>query len=336
MTDIDFIKLNEQVDALNSQNKYLEIIELLDEKDIDYTLAIKLAKAYINAFNSHLNLADRDLLEGANLILDNFAIEGRNDPLWLFVKGYALFKQGLIDNAKLRFDHALQYVSLTNKEHTNLLANLNKMQSLCVSLSQNQELLATNEQELKIYADFIKQTFGDTQLIKSIGGVDILLVNQVKNKSYKLLITKGLLQKTFTTSDTNSECVELVFALPSAFDNTFNDDNLPYQIQVIYDLIAYILQSANYIGFGFCFDKHKPLAQNTKYCGAMLCGLGDFKVDQQSLVLGSKTLNLMQIIPLYEGELNYRQSHSAKDLLDLFKLRRISLTPSLEGRPCVI
>lgn len=336
MIGVDFIKLNEQVDDLNAQDKYLEIIELLDEVDIDYTLALKLAKAYINAFNSKLNVIGRDPLEAANLILDNFAIEGRNDPSWLFIKGYALFKQGLIDNAKLRFDHALQHVSLNNKDHISLLANINKMQSLCTSLSKNQEALSLNKEQLALYSDFIVQNFGEGKLVKSLGGVEILLIDKVKDKDYKLLITKGLLQKQYTLNLNTNECIELIFTLPSAFDNNFNEDNLPYQIQVIYDLIAYILQSTNYVGFGFCFDKHKPLSQNTKYHGAMLCGLGDFAKHQQSLILPDKCLNLMQIVPLYASELEYRQKHSAKELLDLFKLRKVMLSPTLEGRPCVI
>ena len=68
----------------------------------------------------------------------------------------------------------------------------------------------------------------------------------------------------------------------------------------------------------------------------MLTALGDYPKEAQSYQdAQGLQVNLFQMVPLMPMEVAYRLNHSAQDLLNLFKLRHVALTPLFEGRPDV-
>lgn len=317
--------LLKEVECLYANNDYLKIMSLLDNQDLDYSLALLLARVYVNAYNLRLDYQGRDLLNGANLLLDNFANEGKNDPNYLFVKGYVLFKQGLIGDAKVRFERAITKVNIATVNSQSLLASLNGMIATCNSLQQE---LNCNLNDLALYERFIQKNFGEGEKIGSYAGVDLIKVNKVYEHDYKLLFTKGLLGKVFD----HQESLELVLALPAVINA--NDEQAA--LNLLNDLILYVKQSTNYIGFGFYFENQKILSFTGNFAGGMLCALGDFSIEQQSLKLEHGNLNILQVVLLKQNELLYRQRHNAKELLDLFKLRAINPGVSFVERDSVI
>lgn len=362
----DFTEIKSRIDALNGRDQFLEIIRFLDDKELDFELSVKLAKAYVNAFNQNATYEDRDLLEWANRILDSFALEGKDDTDWLFTKGYVLFKQDLIEDAKIRFERALHFIHANNPSEQKLFGTINNMLELCNVLESNVESKNQNSVNLSIYQEHLEKHFGLTRVLRTFGGVDLLMIDKLYDHSYKLLATKGLLCKKFTINDDaaqagggsapssqgfsdtdlnggkvrasgyKSQAVELCMAVPAAFDPEAQEEKFPYQVKIFYDLISFILKSKFYVGFGFSFDMGNSIDQATKFQGAMLTAPGDFKPEFSTIVTPDNTLvNMLQIVPLYAQELDYRNNHSAGELLDLFKLRKVNLSPTLEGRPCV-
>ena len=344
---------------LAGRNEFAAVIELLEGRSLGLELAVQLAKACVNAHAQGAEAGGRDLLECAQDALDACAGAGRHDPQWLLTKGCALFRQGLIGDARMRFEQALQHVSAADAAHQQLFALLHSLLRSCAALERNLQAREHCTGQLEAYTAHLLRHFGPLQTLQSLGGVELLQAREVPGRTYQLLFSRGLsCRRHVLPQDSEGpaaapdaaaaasgaedaagegpqeEAVELCLALPAAWD-AGDHRRLPYQLRMMYDLTAHILSSTAYVGFGFCFDRGQPFDAKTKYQGAMLTAPGDFSPDCALLRAGRTMISILQIIPLYAAELEYRRHHSAGDLLDLFKLRRVTLSPTMEGRPCV-
>ena len=65
----------------------------------------------------------------------------------------------------------------------------------------------------------------------------------------------------------------------------------------------------------------------------MLASFGEVEKEKQSITLhNGKIVNFYEVIPLRPMELHYRKSHSAHELLELYKQKLIKLTPFINTR----
>lgn len=360
MGGTDEAELLARAAELSGRNEFAAVIGLLEGRSLGLELAVQLAKACVNAHAQGTEAGGRDLLECAQHALDACAAAGRHDPQWLLTKGCALFRQGLISDARMRFEQALQHVSAADAAQQQLFALLHGLLRSCAALEHNLQERERCGGQLEAYTAHLQRHFGPLQPLQSLGGVELLQAREVPGRTYQLLFSRGLSCRRHVPPQESGadgggaaapcpsaaadaaadgegpqeEAVELCLALPAAWD-AGDHRRLPYQLRMMYDLTAHILGSNAYVGFGFCFDRGQPFDAKTKYQGAMLTAPGDFSPDCAMLRAGRIMINILQIIPLYAAELEYRRHHSAGDLLDLFKLRRVTLSPTIEGRPCV-
>ena len=98
------------------------------------------------------------------------------------------------------------------------------------------------------------------------------------------------------------------------------------------EVIKHLISTKDNIGFGYYLEKDTGFSSRTAFNGAMLVGLGDYEKSQQIMELGNAELSFLELLPLRPMELNFRKSHSALELLELFKERLVMITPFISTR----
>lgn len=288
---------------------------IYNDSSISYELLLQIARLYINSA-SDMTHEDEALVcyDKAHALLDKKAIVGKDDPLWLFYKGYSLFKQNLIEDAIIRLQRALKFVDV-NKDGE-LFEKIYNLYNYASSLTKLKVL--TDKQD-RIVNEHYQKYFGEYKLICQFDKVQILEF-YIKDKDYYLYLTKGLSAYKMVNDKAQSSIVELSFISKNPIDTNF------FALGVLKDLISYIYTN-HFVGFGFTSTNDKPYVENSNLNSFMLCALGDFDKEALGFNFDNDYVSILQIIFLYPQEYNYRFTHSSSELIDLFKLRNIKLSP---------
>ena len=329
----------EQAKALDAANDYDNLINLLGKAytdfDNDYALALELSRALINKGNSEDE--GFSFYVRANALLDNCALSGKEDPVWLYRKAYTLYKLNLVEDAIIRLERAARFVSISSKV---TLAAINNLLTVCKQLEEKASLKPVSATDKEAYLTHLKEYFGTAKEAFTLDNVVFYEIEPNDKHDYKMLVSFGVsalslpVPEGFSAND-NSK-LELCLILPKKWDITLDDEHLSWPIKVLSSLCSYVLTQKVFVGFGFSFDNEKPFSSFTKFQGAMLTALGDYPKEAQSYKSADgKLVNFFQLIPLMPMEIAYRKNHSATDLLNLFKLRHVALSPLFEGRPDV-
>lgn len=318
---------------LSDKNDFFGIIRLIDrQKDPDYALTLEFVRACINASNTVQD--GYSLLDAADQGLDSWALEGKDDPKWLFYKGYVLFKQGLVPEALIRFEHAMRFVDVSSGD---LMGKISNMLELCRTKMFESEFPGLKDQDHDLVRTHIEKNFGSCVKLATSCNVEILRCPPHEGHDYQLLVTCGLAGKTLQVpqgydAGANSH-LELALALPADYDFTA-DKTRNWEVFLLISLIEHVISSQNFIGFGYFTVQDKPFSQAADYRGAMLTGMGDYPGDAQSVSLSDGTLvHFFQVIPLRPMECAFREGHSALDLLNVFREKNAELTPFRYERP---
>ena len=327
----DFIEYKKdllgKIDALYQNQELFKVINLLENSDLDFDLCNELVRAYINAANKTSD--PYSLFEKANLLLDRFSLEGKDNAKHQFYRGYILFKQGLIEDSKIRFERALRFASVSDgrlfEQITTMLANVNSMIELAAFKGQSEE-------HRNLILEHIRKNFGEYQHLCFFDNVEIYRVPPTDKHDYNLLVSVGLSGKVIKGIDgAKDECVELCFALPK--DYKFNPESKSnFEVFLMIEVIKHLISTKDNIGFGYYLEKDTGFSSRTAFNGAMLVGLGDYEKSQQIMELGNAELSFLELLPLRPMELNFRKSHSALELLELFKERLVMITPFISTR----
>ena len=130
-------QLLEQIKKWHEEDAFNAIIERLEPEvsTLDYDLALELARAYIN--NGAVVGDAGELYAQANALLDKYVLQGKEHATYLFYKGFALFKLGLINDAAIRLERAQRFIKLGSEDH--LMPMLNKLLALCASLDPDNQ-----------------------------------------------------------------------------------------------------------------------------------------------------------------------------------------------------
>ncbi len=330
MKNVDLYKTIRQ---LSDKNDFFAIIKLIDkQKDPDYDLTLEFVRACINASNTVQD--GYSLLDAADQGLDSWAIEGRDDPRWLFYKGYVLFKQGLIPEALIRFEHAMQFVNVNSGD---LMQKVATMLELCKTRMIEAEFPGLKGEDKLRVLEHISDNFGEYKKLATSYNVDILRCTPHEGHDYQLLVTCGLAGKKLMVPSgfdegANSH-LELCIALPKDYD--FSADRVRnWEVFLLISLIEHVISSRNFIGFGYFTMQDQPFSVAADFRGAMLTAMGDYPGDAQSVTLQDGSMaHFFQVIPLRPVECVYRSTHSALDLLNLFRQKNAELTPFSYERP---
>ncbi|MGN1281717.1 MAG: suppressor of fused domain protein, partial [Succinivibrio sp.] len=323
------VELKEQVDTLYKDNELFKVIALLENSELDFELCMLLVRTYINAANRTSD--PYSLYQKAQVILDNFAIEGKTSACYQFYQGYILFKQGLTSDSLIRFEQALKFAHV---EDGVLFANICTMIENAkreLRLSEFKPLPAEDRNELLA---FIRDKFGEATHLCSLNRIDLYHIAPTEAHDYNMIVSVGLSAKDNLNHEHNqgSDLVEVCLTLPSEY--RFDRDNKNcFEIFMLIEIINFMQTETNPLGFGYYLEKEGGFSKRTAFNGAMLVSLGDFPKESQNVTLASgRIVNFYELIPLRPMELAYRKEHSATDLLNLFKEKLVKLTPFISSR----
>lgn len=320
-----------QVTELHNQDQFLKIIELLEpcQQELEYALALELSRAYINAANAHQGQGD-DYYALANALLDKFFIDGKKEATYLFYKGYALFKLGLVNDAALRFEMALPLIKLGKEDA--LLTKVNKMLSLCKSLDPDNQSYALSKQDEQLIDEHIRQFFGKYQILFKTDRYELLHVPPTEDRPFNLIVTKGLAGKQLNVpvgvDPLANSRLELCVCLPLEWEFTNSEEYNLWPINTLCELINFILTTDEFVGFGYTFSQGKVLHSSTSFVGGMLTALGHYPARCQEVSLSDNSVvHFFELVFLYPMEIAYRQTHSAADLLERFYMQHVEPSP---------
>lgn len=323
--------LLEQVATLHEHDQFLKIIELLEplQHELEYELGLELSRAYINAANANQGLGE-DYYTYANALLDKYQLEGKKEAMYLFYKGYALFKLGLVNDAALRFELALPLIKIGQEDE--LFAKIKKMLALCNSLDPDNHIMSLSKEDEELIDQHIRQFFGKYQILFKTDRYELLHVPPTDERPFNLIVTKGLAGKELPVPQgvdplTNSR-LELCLCLPLEWEFTNAEEYNLWPINTLCDLINYIISNDEFIGFGYTFSQGKVLHSTTAFVGGMLTALGHYPKRCQEVSLSNNAVvHFFELVFLYPMEVAYRQSHSAAELLERFFMQRVEPSP---------
>lgn len=327
-----------QIRKWHEDDDFSAIIERLEPEisELDYELALELARAYINAANalgadsSVIVGTSGELYARANALLDKFSLQGKEHATYLFYKGFALFKLGLINDAAIRLERSQRFIKLGSEDH--LMPMLNKLLALCASLDPDNESLTLKAEDEALIDAHIKQHFGAYRVLFKTDRYEILNVPPSAEHNFNLIVTKGLagkqLQVPAGVDPLTDSRLELAMCLPATWEFSNSEGYNIWPLNVLCDLINFILTTNDFVGFGYTFSQNKPLHSSTEFSGGMLTALGAYSRQSAELVLTDNSyVHFFELIFLYPMELSFRQSHSAHELLELFQQKHIAPSP---------
>lgn len=332
-------QLLEQIKKWHEEDAFNAIIERLEPEvsTLDYDLALELARAYINAANA-LGNADNGAVVGdagelyaqANALLDKYVLQGKEHATYLFYKGFALFKLGLINDAAIRLERAQRFIKLGSEDH--LMPMLNKLLALCASLDPDNQALQLKPEDESLIEEHIKKHFGSYRILFKTDRYELLNVPPTPEHNFNLIVTKGLagkqLQVPAGVDPLTDSRLELAMCLPAAWEFTNSEGYNIWPLNVLCDLINFILTTNDFVGFGYAFSQGKQLHASTDFTGGMLTALGAYPRESSELVLSDNSyLHFFELVFLYPMELSFRQSHSAYELLELFQQKHVAPSP---------
>lgn len=318
-------KLTKQIEKFYKENDLFSVISLLENSELDFELCMQLVRTYINAANRTSD--PFSLYQKAQIILDNFALDGKNSAKYQFYQGYLLFKQGLVSDSLLRFEQALKFAHVEDGMLFSNIVTMIENAKRELSLALFKPLCDTDKAEL---LSFIDKSFGKATHLCSLHMIDLYHIAPNGTHDYNMIVSVGLSAR--ESSKKNSDNIEVCLALPS--DYRFDKDNKNcFEIFMLIEIINFIQTQAEPLGFGYYLEKEGGFSKRTAFNGAMLASLGDYPKECQNVTLASgRIVNFYELIPLRPMELAYRKEHSATDLLNLFKEKLIKLTPFISSR----
>lgn len=331
----------QKVKELYEADAYAGIMDLLEPvlDDIDYELALELARAYINAGNAiessspeAVGLAGsaEDLYMNANALLDRFAGEGKEHATYLFYKGFALFKLGLTSDAQMRLERALRYIKFGSEDK--LLPTINNMLNLCKTLDPDNQDFALSKEDDAIIDEHIRKNFGNYKILFKTDRYELLNIAPTEEHPFNLILTKGVSGRKLNVPGgvdalTNSR-IELAICLPKEWEFSNSESYNLWPINTLCDLINFILTTDEFVGFGYTFNQNRALHSTTDFTGGMLTALGAYDKHIQEVSLSDNSLvRFFELVLLFPMELAFRQNHDAAALLEVFALKGVVPSP---------
>lgn len=321
-----------RVHELYEQNAFEGIIDLLEPniETLEFELALELARAYINHGNTMGQGRGDERYLQANALLDKYGTQGKEHAPFLFYKGYALFKLGLVNDALIRFNRALRFVKLGVDD--SLLPTIERMKALCESFDPDNQANKLSEADEALLYAHIKEHMGSYQILFKTDRYELLHIKPDDAHPWNLIVTKGLAGKKLKVplgvDELTNSHVELAVCLPPEWQFSTSEEYNLWPINALCELINFILAGNEFVGFGYTFSNDKPWHSSTDFSGGMLTALGGYNHRAQEAVLSDGSyVRFFELIFLYPMELAFRKSHDASALIDLFVQKGVRPSP---------
>ena len=187
------------------------------------------------------------------------------------------------------------------------------------------------EEELNQYEQYIMEQFGEYEhvfheVVSSDIHLDIIIIPPTEKNNYYQLITMGMgaypMNVPEELKNENLERAELVLYLPPTWNIQSSKEEDYWPIRQLKTIARLPIYNHTWLGYGHTIssgEENSCYADNTKICSMML--VKALNRDNQPLDLKIEPLgkiNFYQLLPLYQEELDYKMTHDADSLLDLF------------------
>lgn len=321
-----------RVHQLYEQDAFEGIIDLLEPSvaELEFDLALELARAYINLGNTMGQGKGDERYLQANALLDKYGTQGKDHAPFLFYKGYALFKLGLVNDALIRFNRALRFVKFGVDDA--LLPTIERMKALCESFDPDNNSTKLSAADEAVLDAHIKEHFGTYQILFKTDRYELLHVKPDEAHPWNLIVTKGLAGKKLNVplgvDELTNSHVELALCLPPEWQFSSSEEYNLWPINALCELINFILAGSEFVGFGYTFSNDKPWHSSTEFSGGMLTAIGGYNHQAQEAILTDGSyVRFFELIFLYPMELAFRKTHDAASLLDLFVQKSVRPSP---------
>ncbi len=186
-------------------------------------------------------------------------------------------------------------------------------------------------EEMQVYDAYIEKNFGKIKQVLHEKEspdihVDVYILEQTPGIDATRLVTCGMGARPMPMDDSLREVcpdrLELMIELPPEWplDMASLEDECNYwPVRVLKILARFPFEQNTWLGFDHSIPWPQPFADNTKLCGVLLSIPGVQKIEQSRIeVSPGKKIQLFQIIPLYQEEMDYKIKYGADKLEELF------------------
>ena len=155
--------------------------------------------------------------------------------------------------------------------------------------------------------------------------VDIYIIPPSPERNYYILMTHGMGAHAMNVPEDLAgqklERAELFICLPPDWKVGEEGEAWYWPIRWLKILARLPINEDSWLGWGHTIANPdgSPFAENTRFNGIMLVNPGAFPQEASVCPLsGGDEVNFYQLLPLYQEEMDFKLSHSAGELLDLF------------------
>lgn len=318
--------------AEKEYDKIVGEIQNIRTPERGYELTLLLARAYNNLGEYEKAIAH----------LDTITHQGENDPGWHFQMGAAKYHLGKKTVAKSAFERVLELDPDDGDAWQYLIWS-------CKATGESSPLLETNasipgmgnapvinplpelysEEELAAVESYIVQTFGEYDFVfhevfSPDIHVDIAIINPTRSRPFYTLVTIGMgahrMNVPSNLEEKKLDRAEMLICLPSNWEIQNDDEKWYWPMRWLKVMARLPITNDTWLGWGHTVPHEKPFANNTDLSSIMLINPGLFFMDREQTpcrLPNGDEVKFYQMVPLFEDELNYKQTHDADKLIAL-------------------
>jgi hypothetical protein len=155
---------------------------------------------------------------------------------------------------------------------------------------------------------------------------DIWLIPPAAGRDFHTLMTRGMGAFVMDIPDDLIDCelerAELMLCLPSGWKVGRAGEAWRWPVEWLRILAHMPAESGAWLGWGHVIPAGEPLGRGAGFTGLLLTDPIGFGEEASFCEMPDGTVvNIYQAIPLYDGEIAYRQAHGTDALLGLFEER---------------
>ena len=318
---------------VNEHQKIIDAIEALPHDEWGYELTCLLARAYNNVSSEPCDW-QRHLGKAVSL-LESVREDGKDDALWHFRLGYALYFLDREEEALPCFRRAAEL----DPNDSEALYFIGECEKALAS-----KVVMYTEDELDIVEKHIGKYFGEFEnvfheIISPDIHVDICVIPPREKRNFYTLVTMGMGARKMNVPEELAkyklERAELAIALPPDWKldkESLQDEKWYWPIRLLKSTARLPIQDDTWLGWGHTvgMGEGETYAENTTLCGCLLI---DPKTSEDGRVIGElpngDPVNFYQLIPLYQDEMSYKIEYGSDALLE-----KLSGVVSYVVEPC--
>ena len=161
-------------------------------------------------------------------------------------------------------------------------------------------------------------------------GETYFFIEAPEGKSCNILMTSGLIEYNMPVDDTEQAKVhkELYFVLPDYWSlKLIEQEKYDWLFATLSKLKNYVLDHKTWYAEGHTMPANKDLAElssQLKQTYLMLCNPIYIKDELSPILLGSKEISFLGILPIFRNEFHHKQAYGTNKLISLFESYQIT------------